>query len=73
VVGITKKHNYAVVVQIYDVLIHKVRVVEVKGTTINLDILVEVVVGQLEVRSLIGQKSKKFVEESSLGSVVATV
>ena len=45
VVGFTDKQNYAVDVQLYDVTISNEWVVEVEGVVIDLDILVEVVIG----------------------------
>jgi len=63
VVGVTKKHNYAVEVEIYDVFVRNAYVMKVEGIVIDLDILVEVVIGQVESRSFVCQNFKKSVED----------
>ena len=62
-VGVTKKHNYAVEVEIYDVFVRNAYVMKVEGIVIDLDILVEVVIGQVESRSFVCQNFKKSVED----------
>ena len=47
-VGVTKKQKSAVEEHIYDVPVRNTWVVEVEGVSIDLDILVEVVAGQVE-------------------------
>ena len=68
VVRVKEKQNFAVEIQIYDVLVRDVGVVEVEGAAIDLDTLVKVVVGQVETGSLVGQKSKKYAEDIGVGS-----
>jgi len=55
-------------VQKYEVHVRNVGVVEVEGVTIDLDTLVEVVVGQIDSGYLIGQNFKKSAEDIEVGS-----
>ena len=48
-------------VQIYDLPVRNVEVVEVEGVAIDLNNLGEVIVGQVDGASLVGQKFKKSV------------
>ena len=50
VIDVIKKQNFTIEVQIYGVSVHNVRVVEIKKVVIDLDNLVEVVVGQVRWR-----------------------
>jgi len=63
VIGVTEKQNYTIEVQIYYALVRNAGVVGVEGVVIDLDNFVEVVVGQVDDGSLVGQKFKKFVED----------
>ena len=67
-VDVTKKENSTVEVHIYDVPNRNAGMIQVDGDAIDVDILVEVVVGRLESEFVFGQKFMKSAKDIGVSS-----